>query len=606
MSTETLSCQQYLPSLPLPSLKDTCERYLKSVQPFLNEDEFAYTKLEVEKFQNGVGIMLHEKLIQRAKSSRNWLQFWWDSSYLEYRGPLPFVSNTAGLLQSTEWDQPKLGCQLERGALWIHFAAVNHVEIIRQCLPIGKFKNGSFQCMLQYYMHCVGRIPGEKKDIPVCHTHVVPKPDGSYNVICEVRHFVVLMKGRIFKLQVLDDSKVPYTPAEIYNQLLIIAGICKMSGDGLSIGSLTSTDRDSWYKAYTNLCELDIQNRTNISVINEAAWVVAFDDVETYTSQQAFENCALGDCVNRWFDKKTCIITATGIFGMNNDHLYIDGFVGVQVYQNIYLKCIEQKFQWKNGKLRNDIEVPYELQFVVDNHILCLVKEAQVKHRNLMASFLVIDRPIRGYGKSLCKLLNINPDHLVQIAIQLGYYRLHKKCCATYESASTRKFYSGRTGTVRSCTNETLAFARSMIDPSKTKEICKQLLMNAIKAHSTLMKNAMDGQDIDRHFFGLRKIIELEGLSLPSLFTDKAWKLSGGDCNYILSTSLSGFTYSYGGMGPMVFDGYGVFYTISDESINIVISTWKDSVQSRCEDLHNAILLSCQDIKALLSDNSKL
>ena len=44
-----------------------------------------------------------------------------------------------------------------------------------------------------------------------------------------------------------------------------------------------------------------------------------------------------------------------------------------------------------------------------------------------MASFLAIDRPIRGFGKVLCKSLRINPDHLVQIAIQLGYYRLHKK-----------------------------------------------------------------------------------------------------------------------------------------------------------------------------------
>lgn len=43
----------------------------------------------------------------------------------------------------------------------------------------------------------------------------------------------------------------------------------------------------------------------------------------------------------------------------------------------------------------------------------------------------------------------------------------------------------------------------------------------------------------------------------PSLFSP-----SGGGGNYVLSTSLTGYTPIGGGVGPMVPDGYGVFYNI--------------------------------------------
>jgi len=41
---------------------------------------------------------------------------------------------------------------------------------------------------------------------------------------------------------------------------------------------------------------------------------------------------------------------------------------------------------------------------------------------------------------------------------------------ATYETASTRKYYNGRTETLRSCTTESLEWARSMLDPLATVE----------------------------------------------------------------------------------------------------------------------------------------
>lgn len=48
-------------------------QHFPSVHPFASEEEFRSTEDTVRKFQSGVGKELHQKLLQRAKSRRNWV-----------------------------------------------------------------------------------------------------------------------------------------------------------------------------------------------------------------------------------------------------------------------------------------------------------------------------------------------------------------------------------------------------------------------------------------------------------------------------------------------------------------------------------------------------
>lgn len=43
------------------------------VKPFANEEEYKKTEEIVQKFKNGIGGELHEKLLERAKGKRNWV-----------------------------------------------------------------------------------------------------------------------------------------------------------------------------------------------------------------------------------------------------------------------------------------------------------------------------------------------------------------------------------------------------------------------------------------------------------------------------------------------------------------------------------------------------
>lgn len=93
-----LRFEDSLPRLPVPSLEETGKRYLKSVHPLLNSQEYEATKQAVEKFtkSGGQGEVLQQRLIERRDNPehKNWIHEWWNSAaYLAYRDPVvPYVS----------------------------------------------------------------------------------------------------------------------------------------------------------------------------------------------------------------------------------------------------------------------------------------------------------------------------------------------------------------------------------------------------------------------------------------------------------------------------------------------------------------------------------
>lgn len=72
-SENTFQYDADLPSLPLPSLQNTLNKYLDTVRPHVNEEEFAATESLVREFEQGQGRTLHEKLMHKATQSKNWV-----------------------------------------------------------------------------------------------------------------------------------------------------------------------------------------------------------------------------------------------------------------------------------------------------------------------------------------------------------------------------------------------------------------------------------------------------------------------------------------------------------------------------------------------------
>lgn len=69
----TFASDNALPSLPLPDLNDTLERYYESLKPFGNAEQLVHSRKIIENFKNGIGKKLHSILVERTKTYQNWV-----------------------------------------------------------------------------------------------------------------------------------------------------------------------------------------------------------------------------------------------------------------------------------------------------------------------------------------------------------------------------------------------------------------------------------------------------------------------------------------------------------------------------------------------------
>jgi carnitine O-acetyltransferase len=157
-----------------------------------------------------------------------------------------------------------------------------------------------------------------------------------------------------------------------------------------------------------------------------------------------------------------------------------------------------------------------------------------------------------GYGKNAMKAHKASPDAWVQMVKQLAFTRLFNRPPVVYESCQTRKFLLGRTEVIRSSSPESKAFCESMISTSATDAEREKKFREAVRRHIQYSTWAADGQGVDRHMFGLKKLLK-KGEEMPKVFEDKVFAKSG---HWELSTSqlssnyLDGWGYGEGKSSP--------------------------------------------------------
>jgi carnitine O-palmitoyltransferase 1 len=401
----SMQYQDYLPSYPLPSLKKTCNKYLKSVKPLLSKEDYQETEKAVQKFIKKDGRRLQLILRLRAFRNRNWLNEWWlDYIYLKQRTPICFNSNyyaTGGKVLPTT-------SQLDRAAMIIYTTTTFFVKLRKGGLDNPRAANIVPFCSdCHQYLHATVREPGEEIDKVVNYFGAEP-----------LTHFVIYRRGKYYKLQVLSEDGQVQSPLGIRRGLEKIMEMAGDDNDESGVASFTALPRTQWAKIHGRMKEKEV-NKETLLAIGSSISLIALEtqDTDNDDIQNQAKFLFHGDLHNRWFDKCITIsVASSAVVGANVEHSALDATVAGQMWEYV---LTDEEYDERGRVIepfRNQrafpVAPPTHLQWDL-NGLEEDLEYSKAHLRQMIAdSDLVV---IQTYGKAVPKKCRLSPDGWFQV-----------------------------------------------------------------------------------------------------------------------------------------------------------------------------------------------
>ncbi|CAH1785909.1 unnamed protein product, partial [Owenia fusiformis] len=591
--------QDSLPSLPVPPLQQTLQRYLDSIHPLLSEEEYKETEKIVSDFgkSGGEGPKLQSMLENRANSMKNWLSDWWlRTAYLEYREPV-LINVSPGMTFPLENFRNEEE-QLRYAAKLIAGVVDYKIQIDEKSLPVEMMGKDPL-CMVQYYKVLSScRIPGVKHDSIVCYPPDEPDPP---------KHIIVAHNNYFFKMDLYGHDWKPLNMEQLFKQLQLI--VERSQKRCLPLGILTAENRNTWAKAYNRLMR-DKENKKSLEEIQRSIFLLSLDSPTGHNVDNRFSVVAeqmihgrgsKQNSGNRWFDKTIqFVVGADGGVGLTYEHSPAEGPPLAHLLDHTV------DYITRNQETRlpaAGVTEPTKLRFNLNEKIVDSINSASSSVDSAIKELQVQALVFDNFGKNFIKQQKLSPDAFIQLGFQLAFYRIHGTTSATYETGSTRKFRLGRTDTIHSCTDDSYAFTRTMLNKKATANEKAEALRKAIATHRKFTAWAINGQGIDRHLLGLKLQAIEAGMNVPDIFMDPSYSH-----HFYFRISTSQVPAKCDALmlfGPAVPDGYGLCYNPKDEHINISITAFHTSPETDTNVFSNTLRQCLIDMHDVLLATQK-
>ncbi|KAB0397514.1 hypothetical protein E2I00_006871 [Balaenoptera physalus] len=305
---------------------------------------------------------------------------------------------------------------------------------------------------------------------------------------------------------------------------------------------------------------------------------------------------------NRWYDKSLqFVVGRDGTCGVVCEHSPFDGIVLVQCTEHLLKHMVKTSKKMVRADSVSELPAPRRLRWKCSPEIQGLLASSAEKLQQIVKNLDFIVYKFDDYGKTFIKQQKCSPDAFIQVALQLAFYRLHRRLVPTYESASIRRFREGRVDNIRSATLEALRFVKTITDHTATVPDSEKLLLlkDAIRAQTEYTVMAITGMAIDNHLLGLRELAREVCKELPEMFTDETYLMSN---RFVLSTSQVPTTMEmFCCYGPVVPNGYGACYNPQPESILFCISSFHGCKETSSTKFAKAVEESLIEMRGLCS-----
>eukprot|EP00996_Jenningsia_fusiforme_P003514 NODE_430_length_2261_cov_33.764014_g396_i0.p1 GENE.NODE_430_length_2261_cov_33.764014_g396_i0~~NODE_430_length_2261_cov_33.764014_g396_i0.p1 ORF type:complete len:614 (-),score=111.84 NODE_430_length_2261_cov_33.764014_g396_i0:279-2120(-) len=557
----TFAYQAQVPALPVPDLEHSLRVLVETCKPLVTTEQLKKTKDAAEDFLKGQGPALQQQLLGLAASmpgvprglhpdgsaypSCHWQEEIWERlAYFGCRDSIAVYSNVF----ATSVHDVSPSSRLPRAAYGARALAAMKVRLYNQEYEV-EMMAGRVACHAQYLRYFgTCRVPGRDID--------------EITTFTQSRHIAVQCRGAFWTVEIIRANGELAKEGEILAALMTIT---EHSGVREEMAVLTSLPRTEWAETRQHLLGSDRTNAVSINAIESALFVLSLSDDAPSDPTQMQELLQRGSGTELWFDKSvTLVVFSNGTMGFNLEHGAADAVVperlGVGIGEGIMaLEALTTTPVPLAGG-----PPPKRLTWAIDEKVRVSIASAWKQYRSLVAGHKLATFEINGHGSQVIKTHRAAPDSLVQIAIQLAHFRDLGKLVATYETASMRLFYHGRTETIRSASLPALNFVRAFDDSSVSTEQKVSLLRKAIEHHTAYTWMAMCGNGIDRHLMALQVLAMMTTGKVPALFMDEGYRLAS--TWKVTSSQLPWDSYSFPGFGAPP-GGYGVCYRIRPNQI---------------------------------------
>lgn len=454
----------------------------------------------------------------------------------------------------------------------------------------------------------------------------VPGEDGGrLRLDPDARHIVVLCRGQMYRLYVLEESSnriINEHDLSLSLQYIVnnVNDIPIQDTSKKAVGLLTTENQKVWSHCRSILVHEGLKNGRNFGIIDSSLLVLCLDDNSPQTKSDVCKNmiCGtntvengvqVGTCMNRWYDKLALIVCRNGTAGMNFEHTCTDGSVDIHMACEIYKGSISQPENVTSSKnvplssstislshgpsiagaipgglQRLDWDIPSEINTALH------LAETRLVDRIQQHQLETLD--ISDYGKDLIKSMGFSPDAFFQMALHAAYYRVYGSVRSGFEPVLMRQYLHGRTDVARTTTLEAAAFARIFSDEKASTSEKVEAMHRAADAHVVISKDCAKGLSHHRHLYVLHQMwkrrrafldsaalepAEVDGhirhnqkqLPTTTIFTDPGWARL--NTTILMGSNVENPCLGYAGFGPPAADGFTVCYFIRQNHLAMTV-----------------------------------
>ncbi|WP_181723375.1 choline/carnitine O-acyltransferase [Nocardia gipuzkoensis] len=604
MTERTFAADDHLPRVPLPTLEDSCGRFLQWCEPLLTADELAATRAAVDDLlrPDGPGRTLHAALAEydATPGVGSWLDLFWPSRYLGRRDRIALNANFFFLFRDdTPLAVSTAATQVDRAAGIISAAVDYKLALDQEAVPAVTQRGQKLSMWQNKYLFSETRIPGVEQDtVRVPYSAEWPGPS-------QARHIVVFFRGSTFRMDVLGPDGAPYSPEDLADGLRAVlkAGARPTPTDS-AVGHLTTKARAEWAQSRRRLLAEPV-NAAALDAIETALFAICLEDFAPRDELHACDQLLHGDSANRWFDKSVSfIVFADGQAGINVEHCGLDGTTILSFVDSL-LETPVPEHAARSGAQAQGLPAVEPIEFVLDAAQRSDIAAAGAAFADYAAQNATQTVSFPDFGTARAKQLGISPDAFAQLSYQLAHRRSKGLTGATYESIATRQYRNGRTEAMRVVTPEMIAFVDTMQDPDAGAEAQLAAARTAAAAHVERAKQCQAGDAPEQHLWELQWIQRRRGAELGvtdpiPLYDSPGWTIMRDD--YLSTSSAPSVNIRYFGFGSTSSRCIGVAYVLLPDRWNLYLATPKpvaDQMHAFADHLRTAVA----DLQALLAGN---